>query len=70
MTDDDLLLVHSSVQDCLTVCKQMIKSEKNDLYRMEILKVIWLWRKISSTLLKNIISKMFTNHVFAYNSWV
>ena len=27
MTDVELLLVHSSVQDCLTVFKQMIKSE-------------------------------------------
>ena len=25
MTDVELLLMHSSVQDCLTVCKQMIK---------------------------------------------
>ena len=42
MTVVELLLVHSSIQDCLTVCKQMIKSELNDLYWMEILEIIWL----------------------------
>ena len=43
----------------------MIKSEYNDLYWKEILEVIWLWRKISLSLLKNI-SEMFTNHVYNY----
>ena len=38
MTDVELFLVHNSVQDCLTVCKQIIKGEYDDLYWMEILK--------------------------------
>ena len=38
MTEVELLLVYSCIQDCLTVCKQMIKSEYNDLYRMRYLK--------------------------------
>ena len=42
ITDVKLLLVHSSVQDRLTVYKQMIKSEWNDLYWMEMLEIILL----------------------------
>ena len=33
---------------------------------MEILEIIRLWRKISSSLLNNIICKMFTNHMYNY----
>ena len=40
MTDVKLLLAHSSIQDRSTVCKQMIKSEQNDLYWMERLEII------------------------------
>ena len=70
MTDVKLLLVHSSVQDCLTVCKQLIESDYNDLHWMEIFEIIWLWRKISSGSLKNIINKMFTNHMFSLFNYV
>ena len=40
MTDVNLLLVHSSDQDCLTVWKQLIKSKYNDSYWMEIHEII------------------------------
>ena len=40
MTDVELLQAHCSTQDCWTVYKQMIKSEKNDSYWMKICEII------------------------------
>ena len=42
MTDVELLLVYCQTVLNTAVCKQMIKREKNDLYWIEILDIIWL----------------------------
>ena len=70
MTDVELLLVHSSIQDCLTVCQQIrwIEWFVSD----EILEIIWLWRKISLSLLKILLAECLqiiyplTSHVYNY----
>ena len=55
VTDVELLLVYSSVQDCLTVYKQMRWIEW--FIKDEIFEIIWLWRKISLSLLKILFAK-------------
>ena len=40
MTDVKFLLFHSNTWDCLTMNKQMIKSELNDFYWIEICEII------------------------------
>ena len=52
MTDVKLLLLHGNSRNNLTVCKQMRKSKKNDLYWIEMLEIFWLWMKMSSGLFK------------------
>ena len=50
MPDVKLLQLHSNSRNYLTIRKQMRKSKWNDSYWIEILEIIWLWRKISSGL--------------------
>ena len=69
-TDVELLLVHCSIQDCLTVCKQIRWIEWFVLD--EILETIWLWRKINLSLLKILLAECLqiiyslTSHVYNY----
>ena len=59
-----LLLLHSNSGNHITVSKQMRKSKWNDLYWIEILEIISLWKKMSSGLFHDVFRKMFTNRVY------
>ena len=40
MTDVELLLLHGNPRNNFTVCKQMRKSKEDDLYWIEMLKIL------------------------------